>query len=159
MHGMALLLLLAQRDQSQNFPADYQMHSDEHGCASKPTMADLRANYPSREPIKLILRMFPIRGTLPESSVAMAHLSHTTPSTYQWSYSHHLVILYHLNYLNAWVVGQLLLQLPIPPAISSVLQSRPVMLRRRYAAFLIHMIPFATTHAVPSAHVPVTYLN
>src|SRR5439155_25399213 len=115
MHGMALLLLLAQRDQSQNFPADCQMHFDEHACASKPTMADLRANYPSREPIKLILHMFPIWGTPPEASAARAHLSHTTPSTYQWWYSHHLVILYHLNYPNAWVVGQLLLQLLIPP--------------------------------------------
>src|SRR5256885_1599531 len=118
MRGMALLLLLAQRDQSQNFPADCQMHSDEHGCASKPTMADLRAHYPSHETIKLILHMFPIWGTLPESSVAMAHLSHTTPSICQWWYSPHLVILYHLNYSNAWVVGQLFLQLPIPRASS-----------------------------------------
>src|SRR6266571_3929260 len=121
MHGMALPLLLAQRDQSQNFPADCQMHSDEYGCASKPTVADLRVHYPSREPIILILHMFPIWGTLPESSVVMAHLSHT--------------------------------------ASSSVLQSRLVMLRRRYAAFLGCRIPYTTTLVAPSAHVLVTYLN
>src|SRR6266571_2518760 len=159
MHGMALLLLLAQRDQSQNFPADCQMHSDEHGCASMPTVADLRAHYPSREPIILILHMFPIWGIFPESSVVMAHLSHTTPSTCQWWCSHHLVLLYHLNHLNAWEVGQLFLQLPIPPASSSVLQNRPVMLRRRYAAFFGCMVPYTTTRVVPSVHVPATYPN
>src|SRR5271157_5688345 len=100
MRGMALPLVLAQRDQFQNFPADCQMHFGEPGYASRPAMADLQARYPSREPIKLILRMFPKRGTLPESSVAMALVSHTTPSTCQWWYSHHLVLLYHLNRAN-----------------------------------------------------------
>src|SRR5262249_10630103 len=131
----------------------------EHECASKLIMADLRVHYPSREPIKLILHRFPIRGTLPESSVALAHLSHTTPSTCQWWYSHHLVILYHLNDPNAWVIGQLFPQLLIPQASSNVLQNRPVMLRRQYAAFLGYTVPFITTHVLPSVHVPVAYLN
>src|SRR5216684_1384680 len=159
MRGMALLLLLAQRDQSQNFPADCQMHFGEHGCASKPTVADLRAHYPSREPIKLILRMFPKWGTLPEFSVAMAHLSHTRSSTCQWWYSHHLVLLYHLNHLNAQGVGQLFLQPPILPASSGVLQSHPVMLRRRYVTFFDCMFPYSTIRAAPSVHVPATYPN
>src|SRR5260370_17681901 len=97
MRGMPLLLVLAQRDQFQNFPADCQMHFGERGYASRPVMAGLRARYPSRVPIKLILRMFPRWGTLPESSVAMAHLSHTTPSTCQWWYFHPLVLFYHLT--------------------------------------------------------------
>src|SRR5260370_7011300 len=152
MHGMSLFLLLAQRDQSQNFPAGCQKHSDEHGCASKPTEADLRAHYPSREPIILILHMFPIWGTLPESSVVIAYLSHTTPSTCQWWCSHHLVILYHLNHLYAWEVVQLFLQLPIPPASSSVVQSRPVSLRRRYAAFLCCFLRYTPTPVPPPTH-------
>src|SRR5712692_10473450 len=154
MRGMALLLLLAQRDQSQNFPADCQMHFGEHGCASKPTMADLRAHYPSRKLIKLTLRMFPKWRTLPESFVVMAQPGHTTSSTYQWWYSHHLVLLYHLNHLNAWGVGQLFLRLPILPASSDALQSRLVMLRRRHVTFFGCMFPYPTTRAAPSVHVP-----
>src|SRR6266571_169114 len=100
MRGMALLLVLAQRDQFQNFPADCQMHFGEHGYASRPVMAGLQARYPSREPTKLILRMSPKWGPLPESFVAMAPVNHTTPSTCQWWYSHHLVLLYHLNRAN-----------------------------------------------------------
>src|SRR6266566_875831 len=125
MHGMALLLVLAQRDQSQNFPADCQMHFGERGYASRPAMAGLRARYPSRVPIKLILRMSPKWGTPPESSVAPALLSHTTPSTCQWWYFHHLVLLYHLNLLFAWVIVQLSLRLPIRPTFSGALQNHP----------------------------------
>src|SRR5712692_9601591 len=100
MHGRELLLISAQRDQSQNFLADCQTYSDERECALRPAVADLRAHCPSRSPVKSIPRMFPIPGNLLESFVATAPANRTTPSIYRWWCFHHLVILYHLNRSN-----------------------------------------------------------
>src|SRR5258708_30691000 len=105
MRGMALLLIAVQRDQSRNFPADCQTHYDEREYPEWPAMADLRARYPSRVLIRSILRMFPKRGNLPESSAVSAPANHTTPSTSpSWNF-HHLVLLYHLNRPIAWEVA------------------------------------------------------
>src|SRR5437588_5808213 len=97
---MALLLVPAQPDQFQNFPAGCQTHCDERECPSRPAEADLRAHCPSHALIRLILHMFPKRGILLESSVVTALANRTTPSAYQWRYFHHLVLLYHLNRPN-----------------------------------------------------------
>src|SRR5437588_12551011 len=103
MHGISfpLLLVLAQRDQSQNFPADCQTYFDEPGYASRPVMADLRARYPSHLLISSILRTFPTRRSLPESSAVMARANRTTPSICQWHYLPHATRLYPLNSTNA----------------------------------------------------------
>src|SRR5258708_38126084 len=136
MRGMALLLIPAQRDQSRNFPAGCQTHYGEREYQAWSAMAGLGARYPSRVLIRSILRMFPKRGGLPKSSVVMAPANHTTPSTYQSWYFHHLVLLYHLNRPIAWEVERLLPQLRAPRAFSRVPRNRPVMLRRRYVSFL-----------------------
>src|SRR5256885_14735901 len=98
---MALLLVLAQTDQSQNFPADCQMRYDGRECSSRPIMVGLPLRYPSLLLIISILHMFPRWGGLRESFVVMAPVSHTTSSVCQWWYSHHQVLLYHLNRLFA----------------------------------------------------------
>src|SRR5436189_4942443 len=98
---MALLPMLAQTDQSQNFPADCQMRCDGRVCSSRPIMVGLPLRYPSLLLIISILHMFPRWGSLRESFVVVAHASHTTPLVCRWWYSHHPVILYHLNRLIA----------------------------------------------------------
>src|SRR5258706_359705 len=109
---MALLPVLAQIDQFQNFPADCQMRCDGRECASKPTMVDPPAHYPSLWPTISILHMFPKRGSLHEFFVVELLRSHTTLSFCQWWYFHHLVLLYHLILPIAWVGELLLLQFP-----------------------------------------------
>src|SRR5579859_327284 len=101
---MALHLILAQTNQSQNFPADCQMRYGGRECSSRPIMVDLPSRYPSLLLTKSIPHMFPKWGGLHESFVAMALVSHTTPSISQWWYSHHLVLLYHLIRLFARVI-------------------------------------------------------
>src|ERR1700730_18594661 len=96
MRGMALLLVPAQTDQSQNFPADCQMHCDGRECASRPIRVGLPAHYPSLLLIRSILHMFPRWGSLHESSVVTVPVDRTTPSACQWWCFHHLVLLYHL---------------------------------------------------------------
>src|SRR5437763_14789748 len=139
MRGMALLLVLAQRDQSQNFPADCQTYFDEPGYASRPVMADLQARYPTHLLIRSILRTFPTRGSLPESSAVMARANHTTPSICQWQYFRHLVILYHLNRSNVYGVVQGFPRLPLRPTFSSSRHNHPAMLRRRYLTFFVYV--------------------
>src|SRR5436305_10044671 len=131
---MALLLVPAQTDQSQNFPADCQRHCDERECASRPKVVDLPARCPSLLPTISIPHMFPRWGSLLASSVVRLLQSRTTPSICQWWYFHHLVLLYHLNLLFAWVIVQLSLRLPIRPTFSGALQNHPVMLIRQYVA-------------------------
>src|SRR5258706_8348090 len=152
MHGMALLLIPAQRDQSRNFPADCQTHYDEREYLEWPAMADLRARYPSRVLIRSILRMFPKRGNLPESSVVRAPANHTTPSTCQSWYFHHLVLLYHLNRPIAWEVERFLPQLRVRPAFSGAPQNRPAILIRRYVTFLVVILPLNTCLPAPACH-------
>src|SRR5215469_4800558 len=141
MRGMALLLIPAQRDQSRNFPAGFQMHYGEREYRVCSAMAGLQARYPSRVLIRSILRMFPKRGGLPKSSVVMAPANHTTPSTCQSWYFHHLVLLYHLNRPIAWEVERLLPQLRVRRAFSRAPRNRPVMLRRRYVTFFGLILP------------------
>src|SRR5437588_5065880 len=131
---MALLLVPAQTDPSQNFPADYQMHCDGRKCPSRPIMVDLLVHYPSLWPTISILHMFPRWGSLHESCVVRLLESHTIPSVCQWWYSHHLVLLYHLIHPIAraieWLLPQLLYlirKLPVA-ALSGGLQYHLVML-------------------------------
>src|SRR2546430_17337768 len=107
---MALLLKPALTDQSQNFPAGCQMHCDGRECALRPIMVDLPARYPSHLLTISILHMFPKWGSLREFFVVVALVSRTTPSVCQWWYSHHLVLLYHLNHRFARAIGSFLLR-------------------------------------------------
>src|SRR5579863_641682 len=110
MRGMALLPGSAPIDQSQNFPADYHMHRDEPACASTPARAGLPVRYRSRSPIRSILRMSPKWGDLHEFSAVGFLANRTASSICQWWYSHHLVVLYHLNCQLAMGDGSLSLQ-------------------------------------------------
>src|SRR6266571_434266 len=134
MYGTALLLTLAQTDQFQNFPADYQTRCAELGCASRPVTAGLPAHYPSHALIISVLHRSPKQENPPGSSVATPRASRTTPSISRWWYSHLLVQLYHLIRPNVEGVERPCPRLPARPTFSGALQNHPVMLIRRYVA-------------------------
>src|SRR5260370_12496117 len=96
MYGTALLLTLAQTDQFQNFPADYQTRCAELGCASRPVTACLPAHYPSPALIISVLHRSPKQENPPGSSVATPRASRTTPSISPWWHPHLPSHLYHL---------------------------------------------------------------
>src|SRR5260370_29004923 len=149
MYGTALLLTLAQTDQFQNFPADYQTRCAELGCASRPVTAGLPAHYPSHALIISVLHRSPKQENPPGSSVATPRASRTTPSISRWWYSHLLVQLYHLIRPNVEGVERPCPRLPARPTFLGALQNHPVMLIRRYVA-LGCTFPWITTRGVPS---------
>src|SRR5215469_3693610 len=150
MYGTALLLTLAQTDQLQNFPADYQTRCAELGYASRPVTAGLPAHYPSHALIISVLHRSPKQENPPGSSVATPRASRTTPSISRWWYSHLLVQLYHLFLPNVEGVERPRPRLPARPTFSGVLQNHLVMLIRRYVVsgctFPCHASPPAACH-------------
>src|SRR5713226_1046948 len=141
MRGMALLLVPAQTDQSQNFPADCQMHCDGRECALRPIMVAPPAHYPSLLLTISSPHTFPRWGNLRQSSDVTVPVDRTTPSVCRWWCFHHLVVLYHLIHLIAWAIGWLLPQFLLPirkqpvARLSGAPQNHPVMLIRLYATF------------------------